>query len=137
MGRNLWITILCINTPNIFWFLWGNRDLRERNLGTKLGWGWGFQGYYQELKFCSLLKIQFKFFNAILKCYFLFSAITKYRLYTLCCTIYPWACLKPSSFYSPHHITPLPTPHTGDNWFVLCLCDSASFLLYLPVCYIF
>ena len=63
------------------------------------------------------------------KGYFPFTVITKYWLYSLCCIIHPWAYLTPNSLYLPlpnPHGAPFPLP-TGNDWFVLYICESASF----------
>ena len=73
------------------------------------------------------------------KGYFPFTVITKYWLFSPCCTIHPLAYLTPSSL-----CLPLPNPWvapplipTGNHYFVLYICESASFLLYSLVCCIF
>ena len=59
------------------------------------------------------------FFNTILKGCFPWTVITKYWLYSLCCTIHPWAYLTPNSLYlpllPPAPLLPPPTPATGNH----------------------
>lgn len=63
------------------------------------------------------------------KSYSLFTVITKYRLYSLCCTTHLWACLIPNSLYLPLPTTILFLPSlpliTGSHY------DS----LYVWVCF--
>ena len=54
--------------------------------------------------------------------YFPLTVITKYCLYSLYCTIYPWAYLTPS-------LASILPPTTGNHSFVLYICKSASFVI--------
>ena len=62
-------------------------------------------------------------FNAIFKGYFPFRVITKYQLYSLCCTIHLWAFLIPIVCAS-HYSAPL-------LMLLSLLCESAFFLFVL------
>ena len=82
---------------------------------------------------------EFPNFYTIFKGYFPFTVITKYWLYSPCCTMHPWAYLTPNSLYlslPPHIALPhqlsiffsasstclsLPVPHYHVNMFKLLL----------------
>ena len=61
--------------------------------------------------------------------------IIKHCLYSLCCTIYPChlfilyivVCTSKAPTPSCPSLLPLPT---DKHWFVLCICESVSFLLH-------
>ena len=81
----------------------------------------------------------FKKFNfCIFKGYLPLTAITKYWLYSPCCTIHPWAYLTPKFVPPTPHMLPQPRPpNTLNHWFVPCTCGSASFMLYSLVRWVF
>ena len=78
-------------------------------------------------------------FYTVFKGYIPFTVITKYWLYSPCCTIHPRAYLIPNSLYLPllHSCVAPPLLLIGNHQFILYICESASFLLYSLVCGIF
>ena len=75
--------------------------------------------------FFFLLLLIFFFFLQFKACY-PFTVITKYRLYSSCCTTHWWACITARSLYLPLP-TPIPSPPSTGNH-----CCS----LYLGVCFL-
>ena len=68
-----------------------------------------------------------------------FIVIVKYRLYSLCCIIYPCSLFYTEQFVlliSPPRYCPFPLS-TDNHQFALCISKYASFLLYSLVCCIF
>ena len=67
-----------------------------------------------------------------LKVTFHFTVITKYWLYSWCCTIYTWAYPIISASNTHILILPLPNP-AGNNQFVLYICEFPFWLYSLFV----
>ena len=62
----------------------------------------------------------------------------KYWLYSLCCTHVLVAYCIPNSLFIFIPCLILPSPvRTGNHWFVLFTCESASFQLYSLLCHLF
>ena len=67
----------------------------------------------------------------IIKVYTLVTVITKYWLYSLCCTIHPSAYLTSNNLYLPHsHPHNAPPPPTGSHKTVLYIYETISLLYF-------
>ena len=88
----------------------------------------------------SIVAVQYYIIQSfiIFKGYTSVTVITKYWLYSLCHTEYPYI---PTSLFLllPHTYTvsPLYFLPIGYHWFVLFICESASFSSYSLICCIF